>query len=184
MTGGGMSEYSQITDRQLQERLRRRYSSEVNVLELLGFRHLAYCLEEQGPFSALSQFPIIPLALVKRELLLIRWPFRLASANVLMSIENPPSIALSMGMGTKIYSTFLDGKVVISSDFQGSAVPRTGSNIIRLPPLPTLEAAWSGHREASLGRSREVGFSADRLTFEDYVRISELEEDPSQYTLA
>ena len=97
-----MAQCSQITDKRTLSRLQKRYTTEITALQNLGFHLLAYCQEDHGPYSSLTQFPIIPLALSKRELLLIRWPFRLVSANVLLSTKNPAAIALCMGMGVKV----------------------------------------------------------------------------------
>jgi hypothetical protein len=176
-----MATYSQTTNKRIQSRLHKRYHTEISALQKLGFHHLAYCIEDHGPYSALTQFLVIPLALRKGELLVIKWPFRLASANILMATEYPASIALCMGMGTKIYSAFAEGTVVISSDFMSSAVPRPGAKLIRLPPQPTLAETWAFHKAEVLRKSREVDFLSETMTFGDYVLMSGIEEDPAQY---
>lgn len=177
-----MAQYSQITNPRTQSRLRKRYGNEINALTKLGFHHLAYCQEDHGPYSALTQFSIIPLALSHREFLLIKWPFRLASANVLLATENPSSIALCMGMGVKFYSVFSDGTVVISPTFRSSLVPNAGAKIIRLQPQPTLIETWASHKAEILRKSREVDLLSEMMTFGDYVLMSAIEEDPSQYS--
>jgi hypothetical protein len=177
-----MTEYSQISDNRIQSRINKRYSAEISTLKGLGFHPLAYCLEDHGPYSALSQFPIIPLSLRYKELLIIKWPFRLASANILLSTDDPPSIALCMGMGIKFYSVFSDGTLVISSTFLSSMVPRQGSKIVRLPPQTSLQETWSVHKTEVRRRSNELEFLTDVMTFGDYVLMSGFEEDLSQYT--
>lgn len=176
-----MAEYSQITDPKLQARLDTRYAKEVAQLKQFGFRPLAYCLEDLGPYSALKQLPVVLLAFFKGEVLKIQKPFRLGSANMLLTITNPPAIALCMGLGVKFYSLFSDGLLMISSDFQSHAVPHLRSKIVRLPPQPTLEQTWIEHKTQVLKRAAEVELASDRLTFEDYVEMSTLEEDLSQY---
>lgn len=176
-----MAQYSQITNIRIQSRIEKRYEPEITALKSLGFHHLAYCQEDHGPFSALSQFPIIPLALSNRELLIISWPFRLTSANVLLSTDYPASIALCMGMGIKFYSAFSDGTVMISSNFRSSLVPREGVKLIRLPSQPTLNETWSSHKAEALRKSRKLEFLSENLSFGDYVLMSAFEEDPSQY---
>jgi hypothetical protein len=176
-----MAKYSLIRNEATHSRLEKRYEYEISSLKKLGFRHLAYCLEDHGPYSALTQFLIIPLALSNREILIFKWPFRLASANVLLSAQNPSSIALCMGMGVKIYSGFSDGTMVISSNFISSAIPRTGSKITRLQPQYTLEETWTLHKAEVQSRLQEVNPLAEVMKFEHYVKMSELEEDVSQY---
>ncbi len=177
-----MAQYSQITNHRIQSRLHKRYSEEIATLTKLGFHHLAYCQEDHGPYSALTQFPIIPIALRNREFLMIKWPFRLASANVLLATENPSSIALCMGMGVKFYSVFSDGMLIISSNFKSGLIPREGAKIIRLQPQPTLIETWASHKAEILRKSRDVDFLSEMMTFGDYVLMSSIEEDPSQYS--
>jgi hypothetical protein len=177
-----MANYTQTTDHRIKSRLNERYHAEITALENLGFYHLAYCIEDHGPYSAIAQYRIIPLAFRHKEYLMIKWPFRLASANVLMASEDPPSIALCMGMGIKIYTAFSEGTVVISSTFFSSMVPREGAKIIRLPHQRSLQEAWSAHKAEVIKKSREVEYLTDVMTFGDYVLMSGIEEDPSQYT--
>jgi hypothetical protein len=175
-----MAEYSLITEERIQSRVHRRYESEISALRDLGFRHLVCCLEEHGPYSALSLLLTVPLALYKREILLLRRPLRLACANALLSVEDPASIALCMGMGTKIYSMLSDGTVVISSDFTSGAVPRLGSHIVRLPAQPTLERTWAAHKARVARMQGVVGPLSEAMTLEYYVEMSAVEEDSSQ----
>ncbi len=178
-----MAKYSLITEDSLQSRIEKRYFQEISSLKQLGFQHLAFCLEDHGPFSALTQLPVIPLAYYNGEVLVFKRPLSLGSANVLMSTENPAAIALCMGMGTKIYSAFSDGTVVISSDFASSAVPRVGSKLVRLPAQPTLNETWAVHKSEVYNRQSEVSLLREAMIFEDYVTISALEEDLSQYAI-
>ncbi len=176
-----MVEYSQITDSRLQVRLEKKYEKEIADLQRLGYRPLAYCLEVLGPYSALQQLPVLLLAFVKGEVLKIQKPFRLGSANMLLSTANPSTVALCMGLGVKFYSLFTDGLLMISSDFQSHAVPHLKSKIVRLPPQPTLEQTWIEHKTQVLHRAGEVDLISGHLTFEDYVKMSTIEEDRSQY---
>jgi hypothetical protein len=179
-----MVEYTLIAKDRVQSRVRKRYESEISALCGLGFSGLTYCLEDHGPYSALSLLLTIPLALYKREILLLRRPLRLACANVLLSAEEPASIALCMGMGVKIYSMLSDGTVVVSSDFVSSATPGVGSRVVRLPAQPTLERAWAAHRLRVLGKEADVGPLSEATTLEHYAKMSALEDDLSQYVSA
>lgn len=176
-----MASYSQTTNHRIQSRLNKRYRAEITALKDLGFHHLAYCIEDHGPYSALAQYRIIPLALRHGEYLMIKWPFRLASANILMTCAAPPSIALCMGMGIKIYTGFSEGTVVISSTFFSPMIPREGAKIIRLPHQLSLQETWSAHKAEVMKKSHEKEFLTDLMTFGDYVLMSGIEEDPSQY---
>jgi len=176
-----MAEYAQITDSTLQTRVGARYSTEIDSFRRVGFRRLAYCLELLGPFSAILQLPVLLLTLPKREVLVFRWPLRLAVANVLLAHAEPPSIALCMGMGVKLYTAFSNNTLLISSTFQSHAVPGPRSSITKSPPFPTVELAWSGHATRVRQMEHEGRVVRPSLAFEDYVAMSLREEDRSQY---
>ena len=176
-----MAEYTKIYDPNLQARVRARYEEALARLLRLGFRRLEDCLESLGPFSAVLQLPVLLLTLPHREVLVIRRPLRLAVANALLSHDEPASIALCMGMGVKLYASFADGTVLISSTFESDAVPATTSSIVKPPPSTSIEEAWSSHRQA-IRRLEAEGKSLDlRPSFESYVALSHREEDLSQY---
>jgi hypothetical protein len=176
-----MANYSEINNKGIQTRLDERYAKEINALQALGFKHLAYCLEDHGPYSALKHSLAALYAMRKKEVLLIHWPFRLSLANVLMAAENPPTIALCMGLGVKFYTSFYDGTVIISSDFSSRSVPQAGSKIIRLPSQGNLAGTWAEHQTKALALSGQMEFLSERMTFGDYVLMSAFEEEAVQF---
>jgi hypothetical protein len=176
-----MAEYSQITDPDLQMRVRARYERETASLRGLEFHHLAYCLETLGPFSAVYQLPTLLLTLPKKEVLAFPPPLRLAVACALLAHVEPPTIALCMGMGVKLYSSFTDGTILISSTFRSQAIPGPISPIIKSPPSGNVGDAWAvhqGHVSALEGQGRAISRG---ISFNDYAAISHLEEHGSQY---
>jgi hypothetical protein len=176
-----MAKYSQITDPDLQMKVRARYDRETASLRGLEFHHLAYCLEALGPLSAVYQLPVLLLTLPKKEVLAFPSPLRLAVACALLAHTEPPTIALCMGMGVKLYSAFTDGTILISATFRSQAVPDLLSPIIKSPPARNVEDAWAvhqGHVSALEGQGRVVSRA---ISFNDYVSISRLEENGSQY---
>ena len=176
-----MAEITEIFNKRLQKRLDKRYAEQVNKLKKLGFQHMAYVAEDHGPFSALTMFNFIPPALQGGEVLVIRWPFRLTSANIVMEIADPPSLALCMGLGIKFYTIFENGSVILSSDFTSRRVPKQGSNFTRLPTKSTTQATWNLHRAEALKRSMEFDYLFTKLYLGVYAIISNFEEDPTQF---
>jgi hypothetical protein len=176
-----MADYQQIVDPRLLRRVAERYQAETDELQRMGFRYLGDCLEIMGPYSAVYLFLVVLLAHRKREVLTVPPPLRLAVGNRLLAHADPPCVALTMGMGTKLYTGFDDGTLLLSSDFASMAKPRPESPILRLAPAPTLAKAWQAHlRQAELlaaGSKRWI----TEMTFEMYVRWSTVEEDLSQY---
>ena len=178
-----MADYSQISAPDLQARIRERYRSQAAALDALGFRHLAFCLELMGPFSAVLQFLVLILARCHRELLVVRSPLRLGTVYPLLAQSDPPSIALCMGMGVKFYTPFTDGTLLISSSFVSQATPKPGSRIVRLPPAATLEDTWRAHKQRCLELLSDARRLRGAVGFSDYVEMSRLEEDMAQYEL-
>ncbi len=177
-----MATYSQLKDPETQTRLNQRYQSEIAGLKRLGFHFLAYCLEDHGPYSALKH-PLISLfAMSKSEIMKFKWPFRVALANVLMAAENPPTIALCMGLGVKFYTPYQNGTVLITSNFHSGMSFGPDSRIIRNAQISSLDEAWEEHRRMALELSGQVEFLSDRMVFGDYVMLSALEEEAAKFT--
>lgn len=176
-----MADYTPIYEANLQARVRNRYASDISVLETLGFKMLAYCLESLGPFSAIWQSPILFFAVPKREVLVLRSPLRLGVATPILAHDDPPSLALCMGMGVKIYSSFADGRLLISSNFSSFAIPGPGSAIVKPPAFSTIEGAWLVHKNQVAQIESRGGIIRPNHTLHDYVAMSKVEEDRSQY---
>ena len=129
-----MANYKQITDPKLQRRVDERYQQAIEDLLQLGFRYLGDCFEVLGPYSVIYSFLIAALAYRKHQVLTFPPPLRLAVGNRLMSHADPPCVALTMG--TKLYTGFDDGTLLLSSEFVSMAKPRPKSPILRLAPRP------------------------------------------------
>ena len=176
-----MAHYAQISDPALDAKVRARYAQEIASLQKLGFHYLASCLESQGPLSAIWQLPVLLLTLSKKELLVFPPPIRLGVANALLSHTDPPTIALCMGMGVKLYAYFGDGTLLVSSTFRSYAVPHPRSTIIKPAPSATIAEAWVNHSAAVRNMAHSRGTVTRLSTFDDYIKLSLQEEDRSQY---
>jgi hypothetical protein len=86
-----------------------------------------------------------------------------------------------MGMGVKLYTGFIDDTFLISSTFQSHADPIPKSPVTKSPPFQTIDLAWSGHRDRILEMEREGRVVRPNPSFEQYVAMSLIEEDLSQY---
>lgn len=176
-----MAEITEIQNKRLQVRLDERYAAQVTALKDLGFFHLAYAAEVHGPFSAFRMFNFIFPALQHGEILHFPWPFRLASANLLMETPNPPTIALCMGLGTKFYTIYEDGSIILSTGFHSRRVPKPGSKFTKVPTQATLARTWNLHKEEAMNRAGQIDFLSPTARFGDYVLASAFEEDPTQF---
>ncbi len=175
-----MAEYTRITNQQTQTRLKARYAVEIADLQAVGFRHLAYCLEDHGPYSAFRHSLAALLMTFQREHFRIKSPFRMTLANVLMAADDPPAIALCLGLGVKFYSIFEDGSMIITVNFETFAAPNLGTRITRLAAPGPIEQAWAIHKAAVLQRAGQIDFLSPSMRFGDYVMMSGFEENPGQ----
>jgi hypothetical protein len=166
-------EYTEITDPNVQSRVRTLHASKIASLQNLGFQHFAFCLESLPPYSAILKFPLV-LMMFRKEVLVFPKPARLGVANILLSCSSPSSIATITGLGVKFYSVFVDGTLLVSSSYRSPLVPSPNSRIIKNPDCHTAEEAWLAHKQkvAELGAR---GLTLRSLSsFADYVEIEKM----------
>ena len=166
-------EYTEITDPNVQSRVRTLHASKIASLQDLGFQSFAFSLESLPPFSAISKFPLV-LMMFRKEVLVFPEPARFGVANILLSHSAPSSIATTTGLGIKFYSVFMDGTLLISSTYRSPLVPSPGSRIIKNPHSQNAEDAWLAHREKA-AELRARGYAPRSLSsFADYVEIEKI----------
>jgi Zn-dependent protease len=166
-------EYTEITDPNVQSRVRTLHASKIASLQDLGFQSFAFSLESLPPFSAISKFPLV-LMMFRKEVLVFPQPARFGVANILLSHSGPSSIATTTGLGIKFYSVFVDGTLLISSTYRSPLVPSPGSRIIKNPHSQTVEDAWLAHRQKA-AELRARGLAPRSLSsFADYVEIEKI----------
>jgi len=166
-------EYTEITDTNVQSRVRTLHASKIASLQDLGFQSFAFSLESLPPFSAISKFPLV-LMMLRKEVLVFPQPARFGVANILLSHSGPSSIATTTGLGIKFYSVFMDGTLLVSSTYRSPLVPSPGSRIIKNPHSQTAEDAWLAHRQKA-AELRARGLAPRSLSsFADYVEIEKI----------
>lgn len=165
-------EYTEITDPNIQSRVRARHLSKITSLQALGFQHFAFRLEVLPPYSAITRFPLtLTLVLLGKEVLIFPNPGRLGIANILLAHSNPSSIAEITGLGVKIYSLLSDGTLLISTSYHSPLVPSPNAPIIKNPPCQSAEEAWLSHKLKAEDLTAQ-GLTLRRLSsFADYLEI-------------
>lgn len=177
-----MTEYHEIIDQELKERVDTRYRAEMAAIEALGFRRSFYMLESLGPFSAVLKIPIVIMMRHSREVLSFPSPLRLATAYpALIFSRGPASIAHCMGLGTKFYSSFWDGTLLISSTLTSHAELNSllggmPTKVLRTPPCARVEEAWNSHK-LRCAELESAGKTIRKITsFSEAVEVSRIEE--------
>lgn len=169
-------DYILATDPDVHSRIHVRYSRDIESLTKLGFRHLCYYMEQLQPFSAVFQLPMLLLMFLHREVLTIQSPLRIAPGFVLLYQTDPPTIALPMGMGIKLYTGFTEGSILITCTFSNMGAPSPSPYIRRIETTKGLNEAWQIHQS----NVREVEGNGKvvlpQVTFNSYVDMSRREE--------
>jgi Zn-dependent protease len=166
-------EYTEITDPDVESRVRTRHASKIASLQNLGFQHFAFCLESLPPYSAISKFPLVLLTLGK-EVLIFPKPARLGVANILLSHTSPSSIATITALGIKFYSVFLDGTLLVSSSYRSPLVPSSNSRIIKNPDCQTADDAWLAHKQKAAELEAHGLTLRSLSSFADYVEVEKM----------
>ena len=171
------TEYILATDPDVHSRIHARYARDIASLTKLGFRHLCYYMEQLKPFSAVFQLPMLLLMIAHREVLTIQSPLRIAPGFVLLYQTNPPTIALPMGMGIKLYTGFTEGSILITCSFSNAGVPSPSPYIRRIETTKGLDEAWRLHQSNVLDVESYGKVAVPQVSFNTYVDMSRQEEE-------
>jgi hypothetical protein len=165
----------EVPDKELRDRIRRRFQAEMGELTRLGFTwafadgETASWLRFPLILPALTAFSLwregIPAALYRGTRMLFAYP-------VLVS-ESEPAFANPSEDGVKFYTAFEDGTLLVSKnyDFPFTAAP----GIVRQARKATIADAWKAHQER-LRAMEAIGKAVDRrMGHRDYARLSKQE---------
>jgi len=168
--------YQQTTDFGVTARVRERYLSEINALRRIGFEEQCFYTERLSPFSLLLLLPIFLLMRAHREVIHIQNPLRIAASYPLLIHRDSATYALSMGLGIKFYTPFIDGTGVITTNFPTQTIHDPIGQLYKSSVPQTIEWAWQSHQD-QIGKLNAAGKQfAHQLNFEGYVEISKQEE--------
>jgi hypothetical protein len=170
--------YVQQHDLKVQSRVRRRYARECGELAAHGFEELCFYSEQLGPYTGLLYFPMALLMLFKGEVLGGHGRFEVGGSYVLMYHRHPSAIALPLGLGTKLYTGFTDGTLIISASFASCLQPSGGTVVKHASKLP-LDEAWRQHQQRVAAAEAQGKQVRPAFDFERYVEMSRQEDAAS-----
>ncbi len=169
-----------ITHTQLQpwdpmvNRVRTKFQHSINELAPFGFKECCCYSETTARFGLFGSFPALFFEIGKVHGLL-----RISIYNIILVSREYATFALIMGLGTKFYTAFTDGTLLITRSFASSAPDRTTATMSIVSRPGPLEQAWNDHR-ASIQQHQSAGRLLREATeFEDYVALSLREEETS-----
>jgi hypothetical protein len=159
----------------IERRVRARYADQVHALSELGFQELCCYSELLGNYSLLHSLPTVISMRMGREVMYRRPRLQAAAAFLLLRHTAPETIALPMGMGVKLYSSFTHGTLVITASFVSMAVPRANSGVRKQSEDMSIRTAWQRHQErVATFTANGAVLSAD--SFAVYVAMSRQED--------
>lgn len=171
------TEYILATDPDFHSRIRAGYARDIESLTKLGFRHLCFYIEQLKPFSVIFRLPMLLLMLAHREVITIESPLRISPSFVLLYHTDPPTIALPMGMGIKLYTGFTEGSILITCTFSNAGVHSPNPYIRRIETTKQLDEAWRLHQSNVREVERNGKFVLPLVLFNSYVDMSRREEE-------
>lgn len=121
------------------------------------------------------------LMLGHREVLVIQSPLRISLGFILMYHTDPPTIALPMGLGTKLYTDFVDRSMLITYTFHSPAVSQPSLRIHRIATTKGLDEAWRLHQSQVRDLEGIGRMVHPQTSFNSYVDMSRREEGIFQY---
>lgn len=168
----GRIKYIQIDSVDLDRRIRKRYQSQINEIEMNGFVRLFYLGEA---FRVAHLFLILPAIVfimmwLNGELLLLR-NGRIVVAYPVFASDDGSTLAYIFGLGTKFYTAFRDGTLVVNKSFK-DRLPDS-RELIKHGGKRNISAAWIDHQKEVRGME-SVGRAVDRQTgFDFFVSLIE-----------
>lgn len=168
------SEYRQIRDREIEDRVRLKYQESIDALKALNFEELCFFGEitrRVGLSNGLLG-PLGVLAALPNEVMKIGRDLSATAFFLLLVSREYDTYVSSFGLGTKFYTSFTDGTFVITANFDTAPIHDDEEKLYKSVQLSSIEAAWHLHRTrvdefTAKGKQRNY-----HLSFEEFARLA------------
>lgn len=129
---GGPRDYVEISDVAFEQRLRKRYGSEIDQLTSLGFCHLFFEGETTSVFRLFFIFPAIVklMMLLHRAVITIGPGWKFVGGNPVLASGDKTAFACVGSLGVKFRTAFKDGTILESQTYGNDNMP-SGPTIVR-----------------------------------------------------
>ncbi len=165
--------YVQISSPKFEERIRKRYQSEIDQLSLLGFN---YRFSEGQTFPVANLILIFPaivllIMLWKREVIALRGGKEFLIGHAIYASGDKTTFAHASGLGIVFHTVFEYGSVLMSTNYESSNSP--GSRFERHAYKgASISNTWAAHQRSVAARVAN-GAEIDRdMSFKAYVGIN------------
>jgi hypothetical protein len=169
----------QVFSPELEQRIRRRYQSEIDQLQGLGFDYQF----SDGETFPLFRFVLIFPALVvfamwcKREVMTIHDGTKHLVGHPVYISKNKTAFAEPCGLGTKFYTAFQDGSLLISTTYAAVGMP-AGPMIERHGRKAGISDTWSAHQQRIAELEAEGKRTERQTSYQAYAEIEHKETAP------
>ena len=166
-------QYEEVIQGDIQDRVRKRFASDIDVLMGMGFRLQYFCGATLPPLSAVVFLPILLLMLAKREVIWVHGLLQLTTVGPVLVHRGQAAYAEVLGLGVKYYTRFKDGIVLVTASFENPPPPV--AEIQRQVVIGVVEA-WEAHQRRVSKKEEDGGQIEKSVSFERYVDITSREE--------
>jgi hypothetical protein len=142
----GPTEYVRIDSPSMRQRIQRRYESEMERLRVMGFEHNFDFGESFPLFRFLLIFPavLVLLMLLHREVLGIQDRTKFVITHPVFAAKDRSALVHTFGLGTKFYTAFEDGTLLVSKSFKDRLPGSEG--LVKHGKGGTIESTWAEHQ--------------------------------------
>ena len=169
----------QIFSHELEQRIRKRYQSEISQLTDLGFDYL---FSDGEAFSLFRLALILPALTVihmrcNGEVIALDDGTKLLVCYPVFISRNKTAFGYASGLGVKFYTAFQDGTLLVSKAYSDANIP-AAPMIVKFAEKASISETWAKHQERIAALEAE-GKCVDRQTsFQAYAEISYKETAP------
>jgi hypothetical protein len=167
----------QISSLAAEERIRRRYSSEIAQLTSLAFDQVFVFGEAFSVFRLLLIAPAISLVLMllKREVLSLQ-NGKIVCTFPIFAARDKSAFAHPFALGVKFHTAFEDGTLLISKTFVGDTQDRPG--ILVEQRNAGIAEMWAAHKQRMQALEASGKSVSGDISFQAYSEISRRESVP------
>lgn len=172
------SEYRQIADKGIEDRVRAKYQISINQLKRLNFEELCLFGESSWGFGLSNGLlgPLGVLAALPSEVIRIGSDLTATAYFLLLVSREYDTYVSSFGLGTKFYTSFTDGTCVITANFDTAPIHDDQEKLYKFAQPCPLEDAWRQHQAkvaefTAKGKQRKY-----HLSFDEFARLAHWED--------
>ncbi|HEX2998407.1 MAG TPA: hypothetical protein VHP14_26515 [Anaerolineales bacterium] len=173
------SEYQQTMEKEIQDRVRSKYSTAIAQLKAFHFEELCF-MEESLPALGMSNgfFGLFGvLAALPFEVSRVGRNLRASIFSVLMVSRECDTYAAPSGLGLKFYTSFTDGTCVITGNFNSQPINNDREKLYKFAQSSSIEQAWQYHQNRINGLVAKGKQRKYQLSFDDCAKLMRREDD-------